>query len=254
MSKIVELKELDDSVDTSIFEIVKADTASLWQGRMGQLLCHPLAVEIPTQEFQHIHERTNENINIYFFIISRYKQNYFFIRMDKREKREISFFEPYNKCVEKIDFQLLHEGSTSTWTENIAETKIMSKVQHGSRSIVNRLKKFATLEAGWDSYNAKPIEWLTITRAIKFFYNILCAMEIENKDVVPLPFIAPRSDGGIQFEWSTCYKELIHSIPEKRKGPIEYLKVDTTSGEEKEEEGEVSSIDDIVVIVTDWLL
>lgn len=245
MSKIVELKELDDSVDTSIVEMVNADTTSLGLGRRGKLLCHPLVIEIPTQRFQHIHERANENI-------SRYKQNYFFPY--KREQKGLSYSESYNNCVGKIDSQLLHEGSISTWTENIAETKIIPKVRQGSRCIVNRLKKFATLKVGWDTYNAKPIEWLTITRAIKFFYTILCVMETENKDVVPLPFVAPRSDGGIQFEWTTCYKELIHSIPEEKMEPIEYLKTDMTSGEEKEEEGVVSGIDDLVNIITDWLL
>ncbi len=106
---------------------------------------------------------------------------------------------------------------------------------------------------GWDSYDAKPIRWSTITRATEFFSKVLYVVSNENKDIVP-PFIAPLSDGGIQFEWNTCYKELTHSIPEKEGEPLEYLKVDKISGEEKEKEGVVSSIDDMVDILIEWLL
>jgi hypothetical protein len=254
MSKIVELKELDDSVDTStsMFEMVRADNTSLRWGGREMLLSHPLAVEIPTQGFQNIHDRTNDN-NIYFHLNLIANQNYYLALMNKRGKREISSFR-LNDYVDNVNFQTLHKESAPTWTVNIAEAKIMPKIQHGSRSIVNRLKEFATLEKGWDSYGANPIEWFTITRAIEFFFRVLCVLDSDDKNVVPIPFIAPRSDGGIQFEWSTCYKELIHSIPDEKEKPIEYLKVDSVSGEEKEEEGEVSSIDDIVDIVTEWLL
>lgn len=253
MSKIVELKELNDSVDSSKYEMARGDTASLLRGWRRELLFHPLAVEIPTQNFQPTQDRTNENINIYFLINSIYEGNYFFTRMDKRGKRGLSFSEPSNNFVDGIDFQSLHEGSTSTWTENFAEIKTIPKIQRGSNSIIERLKKFATLEAGWDSYDAKPIRWSTIIRAIQFFSNVLYVVSNENKDIVP-PFIAPLSDGGIQFEWNTCYKGLIHSIPEKEEEPLEYLKVDKISGEDKEKEKVVYSIDDMVDVVIEWLL
>lgn len=254
MSRIVELKALNDSVDSSKYEMVRGDSASLWQWGGRMLMYYPLAIEIPTQNFQHTQDRTNENINIYLLINLIYEGNYSYTRMDKRGGRGFSFSKSSNNFIPRTDFQKLHKGSSPTWTENFAEIKIASKLRLGSHSITNRLKKFATLEAGWDSYNAKPIKWLTISRAIKFFSNVLCVVESENKDVVPRPFVAPLSDGGIQFEWSTCYKELNHSIPEKVMEPIEYLKVDKTKGIEEEEEGVASSIDDITNLVTDWLL
>jgi hypothetical protein len=254
MNKIVELKVLDDSVDSSKYEGVRGDTASFWSAGRRELLCHPLTVEISTQNFQLTQQRTNENINTYLFINAIYDENYSFTWMDKRGKMGLSFSKLSNKIVEGEDFQTLHEGSASTWTENFAEIKIISKLQLGSNSIIKRLRKFSTLKAGWDSYNAKPIEWLTISRAINFFYNVLYVMESKNKDVIPLPFVAPRSDGGIEFEWNTCYKELIIFIPEDEKQFIEYLKVDKTEDEEKEEEEETSNIEDLTNIVTDWLL
>lgn len=253
MSNIVELKALNDSVNSPKYEMVTGDTSSFWQVERSELLYHPLAVEIPTQNFQPPQDRTNENINIYLLIKLIYEGNYSFTRMDKRGKRGLSFSESSNNFVDRIDFQSLHEGSTSTWTENFAEIKTISKLQLGSNSIIARLRKFASLEEGWDSYDAKPIEWLTITRAIELFSKVLYVVSNENKDIV-LPFIAPLSDGGIQFEWNTCYKGLIHSIPEKKEEPLEYLKVDKISGEEKEKEGVVSSIDDMVDIVIEWLL
>lgn len=253
MSKIVELKALNDSVDSSKYEMARGDSTSLWQCG-GELKYHSLAVEIPTQNFQHTQDRTNENINIYFLINFTYEGTYSYTRMDKRGERGFSFSKPSNNFIPRTDFQKLHKGSSPTWTENFAEIKIASKLRLGSTYMIERLKKFATLEAGWDSYDAKPIEWPTVIRAITFSCQVLYVIDSQNKDVVPRPFIAPRPDGSIQFEWSTCYKELIHTIPEKDNELIEYLKTDMTSGEEKEEEGEVSSINDLVNIVTDWLL
>lgn len=254
MKEIVKVKNLCDSVDLSIFEGAGRATDSLSLKSMATLSYGQSAVETPTQNYQNIHERTNEKNNIYNFISFKGDHNRFFTCMDKRGKWAIYSFGSSNNYVDERDYQLLYEASSSTWTGNIAQNKTIFKMQQGSRQIVNRLKKFATLEAGWDSYGAKPIEWFTIARAIDFFYKVLSVLENERKKVVPVPFIAPRSDGGIQFEWSTCYKELIHSIPEGKKEPLEYLKIDMPSGEEKEEEGEVSSINDLVSIVTDWLL
>lgn len=231
---------------------VSGDTVQLGQER--ETWMQYLTVQTLTHPFQSPLNQTNAYIDVLFSVDNIYGGYHSFAMIDKRGIKEFSFGRPQNLIVPKVDSLIIRKEKSTTSTENLAEARTISKVQRGSFSIVERLKSFATLRANWDSYDAKPIEWSTINRAIAFTCHVLYDIDSQNKDVVPCPFIAPRSDGGIQFEWTTCYKELIHSIPEKENELIEYLKVDSVSGEEKEEEGEVSSIDDIVDIVTEWLL
>lgn len=232
--------------------MVSGDTVQLGQER--EIGIPYLTVQTLAHQFQNPQNQTNAYVDTRFFSDMKFGGNYSFAVINKRGIDKFSFDSPQSLLVPEIDSLILHKEKSATWIENFAETKTISNVQLASHSIVERLKSFATLETGWDSYDAKPIEWPTIIRAITFSYQVLYVIDSQNKDVVPRPFIAPLPDGGIQFEWSTCYKELIHSIPEKENDLIEYLKVDNASGEEKEEEGEVSSIDDIVGIVTEWLL
>jgi hypothetical protein len=213
-----------------------------------------LTVQAPTNQFQNPQNQTNAYIDTRFYPDMKCGGNYSFTMIDKRGINNFFFASPQDFLVSEIGPLILRKVKPTTWIENFAETKTISKVQLGSHSIVEKLKSFAALEANWDSYDAKPIEWSTIIRAIKFSNHILYAIDSQDKDVVPRPFIAPRSDGGVQFEWSTCYKELILTIPAKENELMEYLKTDINSGEEKEEEGEVSSIEELVHIVTDWLL
>lgn len=211
------------------------------------------AVQTPTCRFQDPLNKANVNIDAILSMGIAYGGYHSFSIISKRGIAGITFgSSPLS--IATIDSQFVRKEKSTTSTENFAESRIVSKVQRGSISIVERLKGFKSLKEGWDSYSAKPIEWSAINRAIGFVCHVLYNIDSQNKDVIPHPFIVPCSDGGIQFEWSTCYKELTLTIPEKETEPIEYLKADMTSGEEKEEEGEASSISDIVSLVTDWLL
>lgn len=231
---------------------VSGDAVQLGQKR--ETWMQYLTIQTPTHAFQNPLNQTNAYVDVLFSMDNIYGDYHSFVTIDKRGIKEFSFDRPQNLLVPKVDSLIIRKKKSTTSTEHLAEARTISKVQRGSFSIVERLKGFKALRAGWDSYGAKPIEWSTINRAIVFICHVLYDIDSQNKDIVPPPFIAPRSDGGIQFEWSTCYKELIHTIPDKENERIEYLKTDMTSGEEKEEEGEVSSINDLVSIVTDWLL
>lgn len=230
---------------------VSGDIAPLGQKRAEEVQYQ--AVQAPTCRFQDSLNQTNVNIDAILSMGIVYGDYRSFSKISKRGIAGITF-DPSQLFIAIIDPQFVRKEKSTTSTENLAESEIVSKVQRGSVSLVERLKSFKSLNAGWDSYGAKPIEWSVINRAIEFVCHVLYDIDSQNKDVVPHPFIAPCSDGSIQFEWSTCYKELTLSIPEKETKPIEYLKADMTSGEEKEEEGEASSINDIVSLVTDWLL
>lgn len=265
MNELVWLENRDDSiyllgtstaygigafaVESDNLLTVSGDVAQLGQRRDTWMQYQ--AVQTPTHPFQSSLNQANAYVDVLLSMDICYGDYHSFATIDKSEINEISFVSPQHLAITRIGS--LKEKSTTS-TKNLAESKTISKVQRGSLSIVKRLKSFAALRAGWDSYGAKPIEWSTISRAIAFICHVLYDIDCQNKDVVPLPFVAPRSDGGIQFEWSTCYKELILTIPAKENELMEYLKTDINSGEEKEEEGEVSSIEDLVRIVTDWLL
>jgi hypothetical protein len=107
----------------------------------------------------------------------------------------------------------------------------------GLRKSLNRIVSFSNFERNWDSYGAEPFKPATIARALYLFTNILEGIEQRRKSV-PLPFIAPCSDGGIQFEWETCNKELTIVVPPDASQPLEYLLVySKTSHEVQEVEG-----------------
>jgi len=253
MTKIVEVKKRKDSASypKPALGTGYVEALNLWPDSEKKIP-YRLIFQSASGTFQFLQDRTNENINTRFFINSIYEDNHYFASIDKREL-DCVYGSPYTEArISEKDFQPLRRRTFSTWTENFAIEVITSRIQGGLNSVINRLRKFGALKKGWDSYEAKPIKWTTITRAINFVSRILFLAE--DKSAIPIPFVAPLPDGGIHFEWKTFYKELIHSIPEKEKKGIEYLKVDKILGFEREEEGEVLNTDSIVNIVIDWFL
>ncbi|MBU4268648.1 MAG: hypothetical protein KJ808_07350 [Acidobacteria bacterium] len=141
-------------------------------------------------------------------------------------------------------------------TENyLMESEYIEKFTFGfSSPIYSRLKMFATLQKGWDSYSAVPIKWSTIAKGIDFISRILYSRFLKKLSYIPIPFIAPLSDGGIQFEWNSCYKELIITIPEDDACPIEYLQIEKTSLSETKKEGNTFNFEDAIFLINGWFL
>ena len=52
------------------------------------------------------------------------------------------------------------------------------------------------LQAGWNSYSAKPIEPRNAIRAVQLLFELLGS-------VTPPPIVVPTVRGGIQLEWHT---------------------------------------------------
>lgn len=71
-------------------------------------------------------------------------------------------------------------------------------------TVTEKILEFADLESDWDSYGAQPISLKAVQKAIKLISNI--ADQFYNtKGEKIRPFdIAPRSDGGVQFEWRSA--------------------------------------------------
>lgn len=62
------------------------------------------------------------------------------------------------------------------------------------RAIQAQIEECSRLEAGWDSYVAKPIS----TAACVAAYRIIRELATRN---TPIPSVVPMPDGRIQFEW-----------------------------------------------------
>mgnify|MGYP003136760796 CR=1 FL=1 len=167
------------------------------------------------------------------------------------KKNSIDFFSPVP--YKPIKFQTAPVAENSTWVDSFVETQIADKVKLGFNLITERLRKIRKLKHDWDSYGADPIEWSTIARAIDFFSRLIIQLDREKRNNSPVPFIAPLSDGGVQFEWRTLYKELTLIIPKGRESAITYLKVEKSISGETEEEGEVV-VNEAIEFVTTWLL
>jgi hypothetical protein len=144
-----------------------------------------------------------------------------------------------------IGEELLHHDRNE-WTlgpSRYAERYIMKA---GLRKMLNRIVSFTNFKENWDSYGAKPFQPATIARALFLFTNIAEGIERLGKSV-PLPFISPCSDGGIQFEWETSNKELTIIIPPDESLPLEYLLVySEVPHEEQELEGTFDTVEKAV--------
>lgn len=100
----------------------------------------------------------------------------------------------------------------------------------------DRLHSFSQLKDNWDSYGASPIDEDLIRQAFQLFLSSNL-----DKDV-PKPFIVPRKDGGINFEWDSKGKFLSLEI---RKDGMEYFffnRKDEKSIEKKYKEKNLDSL------------
>lgn len=103
----------------------------------------------------------------------------------------------------------------------------------------DRLNRLATLPQNWDSYGAAPIS----PEAIQTARGILRSVFALGGTSIPLPFVAPSPDGGIELEWkTTSNKELMLEIP-PMEGWIGFLLVELNdSGDEQETEGKIGDL------------
>jgi hypothetical protein len=101
-----------------------------------------------------------------------------------------------------------------------------------------RLELLSGLGRNWDSYGAVPIT----REAIDGARDLLQAAFHAAGYSIPLPFIAPCPDGGIQIEWSlSSGGELLLDVPPGGV-PIGYLLVKAQEGSEHELEGKMPSM------------
>ncbi|MEW6008168.1 MAG: hypothetical protein AB1629_00850 [Candidatus Omnitrophota bacterium] len=251
-NRLEEFKEQDNAVKVSDESCKSSSIATV--AVLEKDFPYDLRIDNVAWELQPCRvERANYGRQL--FILNRtYRSNVYRFFIDKKGLDEITIFSS-SSSPEIIELNPVPLAVSTTWTGNFIETEVSNRVELGLRTIIERLKKFAELDPNWDSYDAESIEWDTISRAIDFFTRVVVMLTKENKRNSPVPFVAPVSDGSIQFEWRTFYKELIITIPKQVGDKLGYYKAekDIVFGE-VEESGNTSNIEDVIELAKDWLL
>ncbi len=249
MNRNLEFRKQDNysGVQTLPYESGALATCLEQEGNPYKMSIASAAVELQPSSKERTNYREQQ------FILNRVcDNNYYRVSIDVKGLNRVDFFSTAAYYL-PIEFRTAPVAVNLTWADSFVETQIADKVELGFNLITERLKKIGQLKRGWDSYGAEPIVWPTIARAIDFFSRIIIQLDKEKRNNSPVPFIAPLSDGGIQFEWRTFYKELTLIIPKGKESAITYLKVEKSIFGETEEEGD-AVVDEAIELATAWLL
>lgn len=113
-------------------------------------------------------------------------------------------------------------------------------------AVVRKMLEFADLEPNWDSYGGKPVALKTVQKAERLFSQIVERFSFTHEGKI-CPFdVAPRSDGGVQFEWRSEKNALeVEVYPGQGYG---YLLILGEGESRKFEEGDNATISDILTL------
>jgi len=115
-----------------------------------------------------------------------------------------------------------------TWVEGgwaiISQPPNWAKRERFSEAF-ERVGQFSTMEPNWDSYGSEPINEDCISKAIDILNRLIEFRENEGINI-SAPFVAPLSDGGIQFEWESKLRYLEISISSDLS--LDWLAIDET--------------------------
>jgi len=115
-----------------------------------------------------------------------------------------------------------------------------NSLQAKMQTVTDKLNSFADLPPNWDSYGSVPISLDIRDRAKATMKDIL---DIGGENM-PLPFIAPMGDGGVEFEWQLeTGHELMLTIPPD--GSIQFL-LDEPGSETEGVIGEIVSLEQVI--------
>ena len=128
---------------------------------------------------------------------------------------------------------------SDTFIEYYEDNDLMTRMKLASREVSSRLRSFGFLERCWDSYEAKEITWDVVAKSIDLFSKILLV-----KADIPLPFVAPASDGSIVFEWIFSLKEITVTVYDNL--PFEYVKIDKSFEDDVVEPFIIEEVDSLV--------
>ena len=138
---------------------------------------------------------------------------------------------------------------TFSWNPVITELKPSEiKIAYASRDgilpsgapvwlseTIERLYEFARFKENWDSYGASPPAEGLRNRALQMLLS-------SNLSGVPKPFVVPRKDGGINFEWDSGEKFLSLEV---RKEGMKYFFFDRKNAKSIEKEYKEKNLDSL---------
>lgn len=166
------LKTKDNSADVSCSEDILNTTESLpnkdkdWQFYL-------ILIEKTNRPFQSPQDHTNNRINRRIFLDWIRDKQYISLFEDKKNREGFSFASAALPPAFDKHPNLPISEEFPNWTENFLELESNKRLQLVSNETIKRIKEFKLLKEGWDSYNAKPIKWATIIRAIDFFTKVI---------------------------------------------------------------------------------
>jgi len=128
----------------------------------------------------------------------------------------------------------------SWWTEPLSPKWI---IDAGFDEVFKKIGHLVKLAPNWDSYDSPSIDKECIGRGISFLKKLLQWRE-EIGLKIQAPFVAPLSNGGIQFEWERDKRYLEISIAPKS-STIDFLATDQAPDGELILEGSLKSQDDL---------
>jgi hypothetical protein len=146
-----------------------------------------------------------------------------------------------------ISYRKQNVYDTVSWIDNIIDTELEQPswiINKKYNELFSGLSKFFNLEKNWDSYGAPVIDKNCITESIAILSTLL---EINNEFdfTFQLPFIAPRSDGGIQLEWEKGSRYLEISLSPNDENIKFFAMDETENGHDLSLDGKISSYDGI---------
>ncbi len=246
MTRILELKEKEQGFAMPIDLGLESTTAVL----IGVASFMPCVFPYQIEKSNLNMESHTNTIDPYNRGLFRYGNNMAMITLGKGEIVKIVFNAQNGAYYHGTDFAYFHGKTATTRTKNLVPHASIDKTEIGLHPVMHRFNKFETLKAGWDTYGAQPIKKETINRAIEFFCSLLYA---NNYKALPIPFVVPCADGGITFEWKTCFKEFYHTIPADKKQAYPYYKINKLDARD-EYEGETFDTREIIGLITNWLI
>lgn len=139
----------------------------------------------------------------------------------------------------------LPEDTTSL--HQIKHTIFKGSIEEKFDTAFNKLGQFAKLKENWDSYASNAIDKNCISRAIDILKYLISLQDQFNFET-PLPFVAPLSNGGIQFEWEDENKYLeLSCLP--KSSEIDFFASGRTSAGEINLEGATKPLSNIIKLL-----
>ncbi len=173
--------------------------------------------------------------------------------VDPEESVITYYYNPTNLDATRVSLENYlassRERHQKSWVDFFS-SPLSKKYETALRYVISRLCSFGRLHENWDGEGAKPVSWMTISRALSLFTSIVMSADKVGADL-PIPSVSPLPDGGIEFEFETLFKELMVAVSDTPGAPLNYLTANKSELREQLEEGELGE-GELVKLAVNW--